>query len=214
MFTNDATVNMVSTADKVFMGWFPWTRFARTESLCPQQQPLMELMMREEDWLADCSCHSRTARSLPRICSICHRSRPRCRHCWHVYQRLAHSIFSISRVWRLLSSPRDAADTSVSLSGVRRDICHCHIPAPSFTITLGTDAKWTQQPDHRFLLPIFHVLDLIRRANRWLTCQKMVSIVLPRKPSLVSEDRSLGPRMVMNSLKSTWPSPGTRLDAS
>lgn len=35
----------------------------------------------------------------------------------------------------------------------------------------------------------------------------MVSIVLPRKPSLVSEDRSLGPRMVINSLKSTCPSP-------
>lgn len=41
------------------------------------------------------------------------------------------------------------------------------------------------------------------------TCQKMVSIVLPRKPSLVSDDRSLGPRIVMNSLKSTCPSPDT-----
>lgn len=37
----------------------------------------------------------------------------------------------------------------------------------------------------------------------------MVSIVLPRKPSLVSDDRSLGPRIVMNSLKSTCPSPDT-----
>lgn len=49
----------------------------------------------------------------------------------------------------------------------------------------------------------------IRCANRRFTCQKMVSIVFPRKPSLVSDDSSLGPRMVMNSLKSTWPSPDT-----
>lgn len=39
----------------------------------------------------------------------------------------------------------------------------------------------------------------------------MVSIVLPRKPSLVSDDRSLGPRIVINSLKSTCPSPDTIL---
>lgn len=43
-----------------------------------------------------------------------------------------------------------------------------------------------------------------------LTCQKMLSIVFPRKPSRPSEDTSLGPRMVMNSSKSTWPSPGRR----
>lgn len=41
----------------------------------------------------------------------------------------------------------------------------------------------------------------------YFTCQKMVSIVLPRKPSLVSDDSSLGPRIVMNSSKSTCPSP-------
>lgn len=42
------------------------------------------------------------------------------------------------------------------------------------------------------------------------TCQKMLSMVLPRKPSLLSDDRSLGPSIVMNSSKSTWPSPGDR----
>lgn len=41
-----------------------------------------------------------------------------------------------------------------------------------------------------------------------LTCQNMLSIVFPRKPSLPSDDTSLGPRMVINSSKSTWPSPG------
>lgn len=40
-----------------------------------------------------------------------------------------------------------------------------------------------------------------------LTCQKMLSMVLPRNPSLLSDDRSLGPSIVMNSSKSTWPSP-------
>lgn len=39
------------------------------------------------------------------------------------------------------------------------------------------------------------------------TCQKMLSIVLPRKPSLVSDERSLGPSIVTNSSKSTCPSP-------
>lgn len=38
----------------------------------------------------------------------------------------------------------------------------------------------------------------------------MLSMVLPRKPSLLSDDRSLGPSIVMNSSKSTWPSPGDR----
>lgn len=38
----------------------------------------------------------------------------------------------------------------------------------------------------------------------------MLSIVFPRKPSRPSEDTSLGPRIVMNSSKSTWPSPGRR----
>lgn len=42
------------------------------------------------------------------------------------------------------------------------------------------------------------------------TCQNMLSIVLPRKPSLVSEERSLGPNIVMNSSKSTCPSPASR----
>lgn len=42
------------------------------------------------------------------------------------------------------------------------------------------------------------------------TCQKMLSMVLPRKPSLLSDDRSLGPSIVMNSSKSTWPSPAGR----
>lgn len=43
-----------------------------------------------------------------------------------------------------------------------------------------------------------------------LTCQKMLSMVLPRNPSLLSDDRSLGPSIVMNSSKSTWPSPAGR----
>lgn len=38
----------------------------------------------------------------------------------------------------------------------------------------------------------------------------MLSMVLPRNPSLLSEDRSLGPSIVMNSSKSTWPSPAGR----
>lgn len=46
------------------------------------------------------------------------------------------------------------------------------------------------------------------KKKKSFTCQKMVSIVLPRNPSLVSDDSSLGPRMVINSLKSTCPSPG------
>lgn len=52
--------------------------------------------------------------------------------------------------------------------------------------------------------------DVLNRIKFSFTCQKMVSIVLPRKPSLVSDDRSLGPRIVMNSSKSTCPSPDTR----
>lgn len=40
-----------------------------------------------------------------------------------------------------------------------------------------------------------------------LTCQKMLSMVLPKNPSLLSDDSSLGPSIVMNSSKSTWPSP-------
>ena len=35
-------------------------------------------------------------------------------------------------------------------------------------------------------------------------------MVLPRNPSLLSDDRSFGPSIVMNSSKSTWPSPADR----
>lgn len=55
------------------------------------------------------------------------------------------------------------------------------------------------------MMKIVHDMEQIAAAC--FTCQKMLSMVLPRKPSLLSEDRSLGPSIVMNSSKSTWPSP-------
>lgn len=55
------------------------------------------------------------------------------------------------------------------------------------------------------MMKIVH--DKEKIAAACFTCQKMLSMVLPRKPSLLSEDRSLGPSIVMNSSKSTWPSP-------
>lgn len=50
--------------------------------------------------------------------------------------------------------------------------------------------------------------------NVFHTCQNMLSIVLPKKPSLVSEETSLGPNIVINSSKSTCPSPASRREHS
>lgn len=67
---------------------------------------------------------------------------------------------------------------------------HIFIFFPDSSVALRDDQSWPKKKIKSF------------------TCQKMVSIVLPRNPSLVSDDSSLGPRMVINSLKSTCPSPG------
>lgn len=80
-----------------------------------------------------------------------------------------------------------------------------------------------QHPFHSHSHSVKHPVPLnkstLEAAESWLklqlkqcslTCQNMLSIVFPRKPSLPSDDTSLGPRMVINSSKSTWPSPARR----
>lgn len=66
------------------------------------------------------------------------------------------------------------------------------------TLLRLTDTEVTKVKEKKIEKVIFH------------TCQKMLSIVLPRKPSLVSDERSLGPSIVTNSSKSTCPSPAAR----
>lgn len=69
----------------------------------------------------------------------------------------------------------------------------------------------------RMLRIQMHAQTMKKRKEHWNiernvfhTCQNMLSIVLPKKPSLVSEETSLGPNIVINSSKSTCPSPASR----
>lgn len=205
MLRNDASVTQPRSYSWICSLLASWTT-----CFCPQQQPPIEPMVREEDWLAELFLSDPNVPFPP-----------------------SHLLDLPSFPFALPPPLQAPSSRSQSLPSQGPDACShpgatALIPLSAFQLHGDTFVAATQPRHHSqgqsgkrcwagltawsrvsaACIPQVKE-DESSCANRRFTCQKMVSIVFPRKPSLVSDDRSLGPRMVINSLKSTWPSPDT-----